>query len=81
VLGALVTVSQLQTTIENQYGSASVESLEIVQELAKDPLKAKFASFIGTFDLSKSVVELLVELLLDHFLLVQTEPWVIPDRD
>ena len=81
VLGALVTVSQLQTTIENQYGAASEESLEIVQELGKDPLIAKFAGFIGTFDLKKSVLEILIEILLDHFLLVHSEPWIIPERD
>ena len=50
-------------------------------ELGKEPLIAKFAGFIGTFDLQKSVLEILIEILLDNFALVHAEPWIIPERD
>ena len=52
-----------------------------MHELGKDPLIAKFASFIGTFDHQKSVLEILIEILLDYFALVQMQPWIIPERD
>jgi hypothetical protein len=78
VIGALKTTTQLQTTVEQETGR---EVMELVQVLRTDSLICKFAEIIGLSDFNRSLIEYLLDLMLDFWDLCETNPWVIASNE
>jgi len=78
VIGALKTTTQLQSTVEHETGK---EVMELVHALRTESLISKFAEMIGLTDFNSSLIEYLLDLMLDFWDLCETNPWVIASNE
>lgn len=55
--------------------------MELVHALKTESLISKFAEIIGLTDFNRSVLEYLLDLMLDFWDLCETYPWVIASNE
>jgi hypothetical protein len=82
VVGVLKTVCSLQLSIEHGKDDQSrqlahKEILEVALPLESDPLIAKFARMTNVGPITKSILEIVLEMMLQFWELTDRHPWVI----
>ena len=73
----LSTIAQMQQSLQEQHGTKPKNLLEVAVKVSKDPLVSKFASFIGDIDQSKSVLESLLDNLIEFLEITEESPWLL----
>ena len=88
VIGVLKTATQLQLTIETaqenkeeQKQNVSKEILEIVHPVPQDYLICKFAALVGLEKNQKSILEMILDLVIDFWRLCEKFPWILKSRN
>ncbi len=55
--------------------------MELVHALKTESLISEFAEIIGLTDFNRSLIEYLLDLMLDFWDLCETNPWVIASNE
>ncbi len=67
----------MQQSLQEQHGTKPKNLLEVAVKVSKDPLVSKFAGFIGDIDQSKSVLESLLDSLIEFLEITEESPWLL----
>jgi len=71
----------MQQTLQEQHGTKPKNLIEVAVKVSKDPLVSKFASFIGDIDQSKSVLESLLDNVIEFLAIAEESPWLLSESE